>query len=87
VRYEPDLVDAVWKRAAALGYGEIFVDFVTQPIHDDHLSLLSAGIPAIDIIDFDYPYWHTTADTPDKCSPQSLQRVGQLLLSLIVEPI
>ncbi len=87
VRYEPDLVDAVWKRAATLGHGEVFVDFVTAPIHDDHLSLLSGGIPAIDIIDFDYPHWHTTADTPDKCSPQSLQRVGQLLLSLIMEPI
>lgn len=87
VRYHPKLVDAVWKRAGELGFGDVFVDYVSGPIHDDHISLLTAGIPAIDIIDFDYQFWHTTADTPDKCSAESLQRVGQLLLSLIVEPI
>jgi Zn-dependent M28 family amino/carboxypeptidase len=87
VRYQPDLVDRIWKRAARLGFADYFVDAAIDPIHDDHVSLLAAGIPTIDIIDFDYPWWHTTGDTPDKCSPQSLQRVGQLLLSLIVDPL
>ncbi len=80
--YAPDLVNRVWTAAEELNISE----FVRQPryaVIDDHLSLLEAGIPAIDIIDFDYPYWHTTADTPDKCSPESLEKVGKVLLKLI----
>jgi Zn-dependent M28 family amino/carboxypeptidase len=46
---------------------------------DDHIPFLEAGIPAVDIIDFDYPYWHTSADTTDKVSAQSLQVVGETL--------
>jgi glutaminyl-peptide cyclotransferase len=44
---------------------------------DDHTPFLEAGIPAIDIIDFDYPYWHTVQDTPDKVSAESLKAVGE----------
>jgi Zn-dependent M28 family amino/carboxypeptidase len=51
---------------------------------DDHSPFLEAGIPAVDIIDFDYPYWHTTADTLNKVSTQSLQVVGATLWSWIV---
>jgi Zn-dependent M28 family amino/carboxypeptidase len=50
---------------------------------DDHVPLIEAGVPCIDIIDFDYPYWHTTEDTPDKCSAESLEMVGKLILALI----
>jgi len=46
---------------------------------DDHTPFLERGIPAVDIIDFDYPYWHTTADTLDKVSAESLVRVGRVL--------
>jgi Zn-dependent M28 family amino/carboxypeptidase len=46
---------------------------------DDHSPFLQAGIPAVDIIDFDYPYWHTSADTLDKISARSLQTVGETL--------
>jgi Zn-dependent M28 family amino/carboxypeptidase len=46
---------------------------------DDHVPFLRRGIPAVDIIDFDYPYWHTTRDTPDKVSAESLERVGRVL--------
>jgi len=46
---------------------------------DDHTPFLQIGIPAVDIIDFDYPYWHTTMDTADKVSPESLERVGRVL--------
>ena len=48
-------------------------------IEDDHLPLIAAGLPTIDLIDFDYPYWHTTQDTPDKCSADSLATVGRML--------
>jgi hypothetical protein len=47
------------------------------------VPLVTAGFDAIDIIDFNYPYWHTLGDTPDKCSPHSLKVVGQTVLDLI----
>ncbi len=42
------------------------------PIIDDHRPFLDRGIPAVDIIDLPYAYWHTTADTLDKISAESL---------------
>jgi Zn-dependent M28 family amino/carboxypeptidase len=51
---------------------------------DDHTPFVEAGIPAVDIIDFDYPYWHTTADTADKVSADSLQIVGDTLYSWLL---
>ncbi len=51
-------------------------------VYDDHLPLLEAGIPAVDIIDFDYPAWHTTADTPDQVSSESLAEVARVLVWL-----
>jgi Zn-dependent M28 family amino/carboxypeptidase len=50
---------------------------------DDHIPLLQIGIPCIDLIDLDYPYWHTISDTPDKCSASSLDQVGRVLVHLI----
>jgi hypothetical protein len=46
---------------------------------DDHLPFARRGFVAVDIIDFDYPYWHTVEDTADKASPDSLLRVGRTL--------
>jgi Zn-dependent M28 family amino/carboxypeptidase len=84
LRYAPELVEMVWQRAARLGLPA----FIAKPgyeVADDHLPLLRAGLPCIDVIDFNYRYWHTSEDTPDKCSPASLAQVGQLILSLIYE--
>lgn len=53
------------------------------PIIDDHLPLIQAGIQAVNLIDFDYPYWHTIEDSPDKCSAESLAAVGSVLLEYI----
>ena len=50
---------------------------------DDHTPFLDAGIPAVDIIDFDYPFWHTTEDTEDKVSPVSLEIVGRTIIAWI----
>ena len=50
---------------------------------DDHIPLLQVGVPCIDLIDFEYPYWHTLEDTPDKCSENSLGQVGRLLVQVI----
>lgn len=77
------LANAIWQQAAQLGYEEHFIAEPKYTIFDDHIPFLEAGIPAVDIIDFDYPYWHTTADTADKVSPQSLEIVGITLWNWI----
>jgi len=79
----PWLVETVWAKAAELGYGDYFLPTAKYSMLDDHTPFLRRGIPAIDIIDFDYPYWHTTADTADKVSGDSLARVGRVLESLL----
>ena len=82
----PDLNDKVWSAAAALGYGAQFPDSpIGQGIGDDHVPFNAAGIPAIDLIDFDYAYWHTLQDTADKCSPQSLKAVGDVMAKVVEE--
>jgi hypothetical protein len=52
-------------------------------IYDDHLPLIERGMKIYDFIDFNYPYWHTTKDTADKCSRQSLKAVGQIVENLV----
>jgi hypothetical protein len=79
----PEVVDRVWRTADELGYGNIFVRQVKHTLIDDHVSLQHAGIHAIDVVDFDYPYWHTTEDTLDKVSASSLQVVGDVAVALI----
>jgi hypothetical protein len=78
-----EVVDLVWDTARKLGYGAIFVPFENITLTDDHVELQQAGIRAIDVVDFDYPYWHTPNDTMDKISAQSLGIVGRLALALV----
>jgi Zn-dependent M28 family amino/carboxypeptidase len=73
------LAKEIWGQAAGLGYKEQFIAKPKYSLIDDHIPFLEVGIPAVDIIDFDYPYWHTTEDTPDKVSAESLQAVGETL--------
>lgn len=75
----------IWATAEKLGYGNKFINQEKFSMEDDHTPFLEAGIPAVDIIDFDYPFWHTTQDTPDKVSAESLQAVGETLWNWIVE--
>jgi hypothetical protein len=70
----------IFAKAAELGYTEQFIPTPGHRMLDDHTPFLEAGIPAVDLIDFDYPYWHTTGDTADKVSAQSLQAVGDTIL-------
>jgi hypothetical protein len=64
-----------------------FIDAPYQyAITDDHTPLNDAGVPTADLIDFDYPYWHTTQDTADKCSKESLRVVGKTVLYAIQLP-
>jgi hypothetical protein len=79
----PEVVDRVWRTARDLGYGKIFLPGVKHTLIDDHVSLQRANIHAIDVVDFDYPYWHTTDDTVDKVSAASLQVVGDVAVALV----
>jgi glutaminyl-peptide cyclotransferase len=75
---DPALVDAIWSAAQRAGLAA-FVDEVGPAMLDDHTPFLERGWPAIDIIDFTYPYWHTTEDTLDKLSAESLGQVGRAI--------
>jgi glutaminyl-peptide cyclotransferase len=79
----PEVVQRVWDTAAQLGYGRVFVPRVGEPLTDDHVPLQQAGIRAIDVIDFTFPYHHTTEDTIDKVSAASLQIVGDVAVALV----
>ncbi|NDC54958.1 MAG: M28 family peptidase [Planctomycetia bacterium] len=74
------VVTGLWDAAARLGVRQ----FVPRPKHtveDDHVPLRMIGrIPTCDVIDFDYPAWHTTRDTLEQCSAESLEAVGRVVL-------
>jgi Zn-dependent M28 family amino/carboxypeptidase len=75
---DPVLRESIWQTAASLGF-DAFVPSVGYSMLDDHSPFVERGIPTVLIIDFDYPYWHTTQDTLDKLSAQSLEAVGRTL--------
>ena len=75
----PELAKGIFAAADALNQRKHFTYF-DQPIIDDNKPLNLSGIPTIDLIDFDYLYWHTADDTLDKLSPESLQTVGSVTL-------
>lgn len=79
----PEVVQRVWQTADRLGYGRVFLPNVGQSLTDDHVPLQQAGLRAINVIDFDYPYHHTTEDTIDKVSAESLQIVGDVAVALV----
>jgi glutaminyl-peptide cyclotransferase len=80
----PDVVKRVWDVASSLGYSKYFVpEMFPDPITDDHIPLLRAGMPVIDVIDLDYPYHHRTSDTMDKISAESLKIVGDVAAALV----
>lgn len=79
-----EYTDSIWKRAIELGLAP-FQYRIGPAIMDDHVPLIEVGIPMVNIIDFDYPYWHTLEDTVDKCSPKSLEIVGKLVLNIIYQ--
>ncbi|MAT44599.1 MAG: hypothetical protein CL609_19875 [Anaerolineaceae bacterium] len=81
---DPQLQKEIWDIASSLGYQDIFIPEFKYSILDDHTPFLENGIKAIDIIDFDYPYWHTTNDTLDKISAESLHAVGDTLYHWLI---
>ena len=77
------LSQAIWSVADKAGYQKQFIPQEKYSMEDDHTPFLEKGIRAVDLIDFDYPYWHTTADTADKVSSESLRAVGDTLFRWI----
>ena len=80
----PQMARGIFDSAEALKLRNHFTYF-SQGVTDDHTPLNSIGIPSIDIIDFDYPPWHTAEDTMDKLSAESLQTVGSVALYYLSE--
>jgi Zn-dependent M28 family amino/carboxypeptidase len=78
------LTDLVWSTAKRLGHEKHFLSG-TQAIEDDHIPFLRRGLPAVNLIDFDYAAWHTPADTLDKVSARSLGVVGHVILESVKE--
>ena len=81
----PELIDQIWNTAKSLGYESKFISDYKHSMLDDHTPFLEAGIPAVDIIDFDYPYWHTLQDTVDKVSAESLEIVGRTVWTWVTQ--
>lgn len=85
----PELIKAVMGAAEAEGLRSRF-SLYPGTIMDDHQPMLDAGMPAVDLIDFQYgsepggnDYWHTPGDTMDKLSIDSFQKMGQVVLRLL----
>ena len=79
------LMEQIWQQARNLGYDNIFIPEYRHSMLDDHTPFIEAGIPAVDLIDFNYPYWHTTSDTLDKVSPESLKAIGDTLTAWLLD--
>jgi glutaminyl-peptide cyclotransferase len=85
LKYAPKVVESVWGAARRAGVKE----FIAKPRHevrDDHIPLNEiAKIPTVDLIDFDYPHWHTARDVPSNCSGGSLAKTGRVVLEWLKE--
>ncbi|MDE6023179.1 MAG: M28 family peptidase, partial [Muribaculaceae bacterium] len=84
----PALADEIWTIAKSLGYGDMFINRMGSAINDDHVELIKAGIPAIDIIDYRdgsgfYEGWHTTHDNMSAISKETLGKVGKVMETYI----
>lgn len=87
IRREADstgwLVDLIWAAARRIGHQSVFLPDRLYLGGDDHFPFLAAGVPSVDIIDFDYPAWHTAGDTLDAVSARSLQITGDVVLEAL----
>ena len=87
IPYEPGSDAALWRRLRAAarraGVAEVFPDTSQGEILDDHTPFVRRGVPAIDLIDFDFPCWHRTCDDLTAVSEQSLDRSGEAVLELL----
>ncbi len=73
----PHVADALLGVAAHLGFGAWLRGDCAYYVSDDHTPFLARGLAAVDLIDFDYPFWHTLDDTCDAIGANELERVGR----------
>jgi glutaminyl-peptide cyclotransferase len=73
-----DLCLDIWRTATEVR-AAAFKEQIGERVQDDHLALQRAGIPAVDLIDFEYPHWHRLSDTPDNCSPEPMVQIAKVL--------
>ena len=81
----PVVIERLWSAAARVKSNNI-LDERGGLVYDDHTAFLDKGIPVVLLIDFGYKWFHTTADTPDKCSPASLGQAGRAVMEAIEAP-
>jgi Zn-dependent M28 family amino/carboxypeptidase len=89
-QYASWVIDRVWNKAADLGLSHIFVNQRSGGVTDDHLNVIRAGIPCIDIIQFQLDtesgfgdYWHTHNDDMRNIDPSTLDAVGRVLMETV----
>lgn len=80
------LREEIWQVASQLGFEENFIQQEKFSMLDDHIPFINKGVKAVDIIDFDYPYWHTSQDTIDNISADSLYKVGTTIYHWLLMP-
>jgi hypothetical protein len=85
LEHAPEWTSFVFARAAELEL-PVFEAVPGPAVFDDHVPFLGAGVPAVDLIDFEYPQWHTADDTPARCSALTLGQVGRLVTDLAYRP-
>lgn len=81
----PSVVKRLWDAAERVG-SEAFADETGGRLLDDHTAFLNSGVPVALVIDFQYRWFHTTGDTPDKCSAASLGQVGRAVMEAVESP-
>lgn len=79
----PFLNRFIFNTAIDLGFDDCFFPWTKYSILDDHVAFIKQGIRAVDIIDFDYPYWHKLEDTKDKVSTESMEKVSLLMYTVL----
>jgi Zn-dependent M28 family amino/carboxypeptidase len=85
------VVQRVWRIADDLGYGDVFPNRVGPRVSDDHVYFNQAGLPTVDIIDFEYGpgdvdggrFWHTPDDDLENVSAETLGMVGEVVAELV----
>jgi glutaminyl-peptide cyclotransferase len=80
---DPELWERLRSAAGAVGYGKAFPAETQPGVVDDHIPFAEAGVPAIDLIDFDFACFHRRCDDLSAVSPASLDAAGESLVALL----
>ena len=80
---DPELWSRLRAAARRVGAGSTFPKLKQSEITDDHTPFAEAGVPAIDLIDFEFPCWHKRCDDMSAVSAASLDRSGETVLELL----